>query len=96
MSGSLICKLFSHKWGDEQYVSERSCEKVRTCQRCGNKETEVVHLGGEWDESDDYEKVRTCQRCGDKETEVYELKEGGPYSGEKEYAWLGSDKNARV
>ena len=74
----------SHVWGEWTQTAYPTCtedgSQTRTCEKCGQTETETIpalgHVWGEWTQTayptctEDGSQTRTCERCGQTETET--------------------------
>ncbi len=66
MFGWLVCRIKrEHVWGDWRYISDDSCEQIRTCRRNnGHTENRIEHDWSDWKyiSDDSCEQIRTCRR----------------------------------
>jgi hypothetical protein len=80
--GSLICRLFGHRYAGQHYEMEnqRSCRLTATCSRCGQKQSQAIcdHQYQEWRfvVPNSCEQVRECSQCGYKEKQIAHVSNG--------------------
>lgn len=94
-----------HKWGEWKVTKEPSCavgEKERVCERCGEKETEVIpadgsHKWGEWKVTTPATcekkgtQTRSCSICGESQSQT-----NIPALGHDFESWVKLDDNSHT
>lgn len=66
MLGKIKCFFGFHEWSNWNDVSATSCEQIRTCGRCAQKERRPIeHIWEKWDyiKPNRCEQVQFCRRC---------------------------------
>lgn len=65
-----VHQTVQHEWGQWASAGDKSCERVRSCPRCGEVQRQPVeHQWGSWlfAAHGTCDKVRECLRCGERE-----------------------------
>ena len=71
MIKKLLCKIYGHRFGPWEYLSDDACEEERICKRDGFTETRLVmHRYGDWryGSENSCNQVRFCKQHDYKET----------------------------